>query len=39
VIERELRAVGKVGLRDVGTMLRTTRENAKQFRDKMGRDQ
>ena len=39
VIERELRAVGKVGLSDFATMLRTTRENAKQMRDKMGRDQ
>lgn len=39
VIERELRAVGKVGLSDFGTMLKTTRENAKQMRDKMGRDQ
>ena len=39
VIERELRAVGKVGMRDVGTMLRATRENAKQLRDKMGREQ
>lgn len=39
VIERELRAVGKVGMRDFGTMLRTTRENAKQLRDKMGREQ
>jgi hypothetical protein len=26
-------------MRDVGTMLRATRENAKQLRDKMGREQ
>jgi hypothetical protein len=38
-IERELRAVGKVGLRDFSSMLRATRENAKQLRDRMGREQ
>jgi hypothetical protein len=39
VIERELRTMGKVGLRDLTTMLRSTREQAKQLRDKMGREQ
>lgn len=39
VIERELRAMGKVGVRDLSTMLRTTRDQAKQLRDKMGREQ
>jgi hypothetical protein len=39
VIERELRTMGKVGVRDLSTMLRTTRDQAKQLRDKMGREQ
>ena len=39
IIERELRTMGKVGVRDLSSMLRTTREQAKQFRDKMGREQ
>lgn len=39
LIERELRVVGKVGMRDFTSMLRTTRENAKQLRDRMGREQ
>lgn len=39
VIERELRAMGKVGVRDLNTMLRSTREQAKQLRNKMGREQ
>jgi hypothetical protein len=39
VIERELRTMGKVGVRDLTSMLRTTREQAKQLRDKMGREQ
>ena len=39
IIERELRTMGKVGVRDLSSMLRTTREQAKKFRDKMGREQ
>lgn len=39
VIERELRTMGKVGVRDLSGMLRSTREQAKQLRDKMGREQ
>lgn len=39
VIERELRAMGKVGVRDLNVMLRSTRDQAKQLRNKMGREQ
>ena len=39
IIERELRTMGKVGVRDLNSMLRSTREQAKQLRDKMGREQ
>ncbi|MEY3575234.1 MAG: hypothetical protein RLZZ88_377 [Actinomycetota bacterium] len=39
VIERELRSMGKAGVRDLSAVLRTTRENARKMRDQMGREQ
>jgi hypothetical protein len=38
IIERELRSMGKVGVRDLSAALRTTRDNARKMRDQMGRE-
>lgn len=38
VIERELRRMGKVGMRDIMGTLRETRDQARKMREKFGRD-
>jgi len=38
VVERQLRAMSKVGLRDVAETLRTSRMNAQKMREKFTRE-